>query len=169
MLVDLNRRIFKITAFFCVVVSVFSDGRMGFYRGAAGDVSGPDALLCPAFACMVCAVRGVAVVLFAGACRCVFAVRRAAFFFGGGCRRGRFDRWQGGIKMERVGKWLQNGVGTGVPFRGWCFLFFGFLLNDDGTYNRFGRYSFPVGEAFFHTGLSAGVSLVAKTGRTHAG
>ena len=33
MLVDLNRRIFKITAFFCVVVSVFSDGRMGFYRG----------------------------------------------------------------------------------------------------------------------------------------
>ena len=87
MLVDLNRRIFKITAFFCVVVSVFSDGRMGFYRGAAGDVSGPDALLCPAFACMVCAVRGVAVVLFAGACRCVSPSVRAAFFFGGG-RRG---------------------------------------------------------------------------------
>ena len=80
MLVDLNRRIFKITAFFCVVVSVFSDGRMGFYRGAAGDVSGPDALLCPAFACMVCAVRGVAVVLFAGACRCVSPSVRAAFF-----------------------------------------------------------------------------------------
>lgn len=90
MLVDLNRRIFKITAFFCVVVSVFSDGRMGFYRGAAGDVSGPDALLCPAFACMVCAVRGVAVVLFAGGCRCVFAVRPGGVFFsagggGGGC------------------------------------------------------------------------------------
>lgn len=89
MLVDLNRRIFKITAFFCVVVSVFSDGRMGFYRGAAGDVSGPDALLCPAFACMVCAVRGVAVVLFAGACRCVFAVCPGGVFWGGWCRRGR--------------------------------------------------------------------------------
>ena len=84
MLVDLNRRIFKITAFFCVVVSVFSDGRMGFYRGAAGDVSGPDALLRPAFGRMVCAVRGVAVVLFAGACRCVSPSVRAAFFFGGG-------------------------------------------------------------------------------------
>lgn len=63
----------------------------------------------------------------AGGCRCVFAVRPGGFFFGGGCRRGRFDRWQGGIKMERVGKGLQNGleqvcrVGVGVFFF-WAFI-----------------------------------------------
>ena len=84
-----DRCVFKITVFSCVVVSVFSDGRMGFYRGGwrccvAGCVAASG---CPVFGGRVGAVWFV--VLF---CLPVcFAVRPGGFFFsvgggvGGGC------------------------------------------------------------------------------------
>lgn len=70
-----DRCVFKITVFSCVVVSVFSDGRMGFYRGGwrccvAGCVA--------ASGCRLYGLRG-GVVSFAG----VFS-RSGWLFFGWG-------------------------------------------------------------------------------------
>ena len=68
-----DRCVFKITVFSCVVVSVFSDGRMGFYRAG---------WRCCVAGCMACG-RG------AFCLPVCFRGPGGFFFFGGGWCRGR--------------------------------------------------------------------------------
>ena len=108
-----DRCVFKITVFSCVVVSVFSDGRMGFYRGGwrccvAGCVA--------ASGCRLYGLRqgGVS---FAG----VFS-RSGRLFSGGGVGGGGLTGRDMALKLRRLARGSKTAlerecrVGVGVFF-----------------------------------------------------
>ena len=88
-----DRCVFKITVFSCVVVSVFSDGRMGLYRGGwrccvAGCVA--------ASGCRLYGLRG-GVVSFAG----VFS--RSGRLFSGGVLSAAYGEWRFAVLVRECG------------------------------------------------------------------